>query len=106
MHDYDLCVHCFRSLIHNVTKNLAEHGEKLDDTTKADVQSAIDDAKAVEASADVEVIKSKVTALSTAAMKIGQAMYGKKGADGSSSPAGAAEDATYDEKEKKAEEKK
>jgi molecular chaperone DnaK len=66
-------------LVHSVTKNLSEHGDKLDDATKAEIQKAIDDAKTVENSTDLEVVKAKNAALSSAAMKIGTAMYGKGG---------------------------
>jgi molecular chaperone DnaK len=64
-------------LIHNVSKNLSEHGEKIDATVKTEIQAAIDDAKAVGADASVELLKEKVQALTNASMKIGQAMYGK-----------------------------
>lgn len=69
---------CIR-LIYSVGKNLTEHGDKLDEETKKEVQTAIDEAKALGSEADVETIKNKVSALSQASMKIGQAMYGKKG---------------------------
>lgn len=71
-------------LVHSVEKNLSEHGEKLDEETKKEVQKAIDEAKAVSSDADVETLKDKSSALSTASMKIGQAMY-SKGSGGSSS---------------------
>jgi len=40
------------SLVHSVTKSLSEHGEKLDEATKTEVQAAIDAAKQVDAEAD------------------------------------------------------
>ena len=40
-----------------MTKNLAEHGEKLDDETKKTVQDAIDSAKTLDSSASVETLK-------------------------------------------------
>ena len=80
----------FIRLIHSVTKNLAEHGDKLDDKTKEEVQKAIDDAKTLPSDASVDVVKAKVTELSSASMKIGQAMYSKKGSDSDSGDAGAA----------------
>ena len=94
-----------------MTKNLAEHGDKLDDKTKAEVQTALDEAKAVDAAADVETVKAKVSALSSSAMKIGQVMYqGQKGAEGQDAAAsnnkegaGAeekAQEAEFDEKKK------
>jgi molecular chaperone DnaK len=68
-------------LIHSVNKNLAEHSEKLDDATKTDVQAAIDAANSVSSDADLEKLREAVSALSNASMKIGQAMYNKKGGD-------------------------
>ena len=66
------------SLIHNSTKTMSEHGDKLDEATKADFQKAIDEAKAVDANADLDTLKAKISALSTASMNVGKAMYGKK----------------------------
>jgi len=66
------------SLIHNSTKTMSEHGDKLDEATKAEFQKAIDEAKAVDANADLDTLKAKISALSTASMNVGKAMYGKK----------------------------
>ena len=66
------------SLQHSVNKNLAEHGAKLDESTKAEIKKALDDAAAVSKTAPVDEVKAKSAALSNAAMKIGQAMYGNK----------------------------
>jgi molecular chaperone DnaK len=64
-----------------VNKNLAEHSEKLDDATKTEVQAAIDAANSVSSDADLEKLREAVSSLSNASMKIGQAMYNKKGGD-------------------------
>ena len=68
------------SLQHSVQKNLDEHGDKLDDATKEEVQKALADAKELAEDADAATIKEKVSALSAVSMKIGQAMY--KGGEG------------------------
>jgi molecular chaperone DnaK len=101
------------SLIHSVGKNLEEHGDKLDEETKKSVQDAIDAAKTVDQAASLETIKEKSAALSTAAMKIGEAMYKKTGDAASDEAAShndenAAQDAEYSEKkdEEKKDEKK
>ena len=99
-------------------KNLSEHGEKLDEKTKTEVQEALEAAKkgshflsiiaiatthawmfysptrlfsrldihfvhfvflSVDAEVDIETLKEAVTNLSNASMKIGQAIYSKKG---------------------------
>lgn len=65
-------------LIHSVGKNLSEHKDKLDSATVAEIEKAIADAKQHEASTDLEVLKAQNAALSSASMKIGQAIYGKK----------------------------
>lgn len=96
------------SLIHSVEKNLSEHGEKLDATTKSEVQTALDEAKALGKDADLDTIKAKSSTLSSASMKIGQAIYGKKGDAGDAGSdekaESKAEDAEF--KEKKEETKK
>ena len=83
-------------------KNLIEHKEKLDEATISEINTAIDDAKTVESSTDVDAIKSKSSALSSAAMKIGQAMYKKDGSSGDSSAqakdSNDVKDAQYEEK--------
>ena len=83
-------------MIHSVGKNLVEHGDKLDEETKIEVQKAIDDAKKVD-SADIEVIKAQSQALSNAAMKIGTAMYKKDGSS-ETKPSDSTENAQYEEK--------
>jgi molecular chaperone DnaK len=69
------------SLVHSVEKSLNEHGEKLDEKTKTEVSEALDAAKKIDSEAAVEAVKEMVTNLSGASMKIGQAIYAKKGDD-------------------------
>ena len=66
------------SLIYGTEKNLTDNGDKLDDETKVEVNKAIEEAKAVKDGEDLDEIKEKSDALNKAAMKIGQAMYGKQ----------------------------
>jgi molecular chaperone DnaK len=68
-------------LVHSVGKSLEEHGGKLDDATKTEVQAALDEAKAI-STEEVDTIKAAVSKLSSAALKIGQSMYAKPGAGG------------------------
>jgi len=94
------------SLIHTVTKNLAEHGDKIDAAVKEEVQKAIDEAKAIDATSDFDVVKAKKEALSQASMKIGQAMYANKGGEGAdSAPKDEAKEADFEEKKEKDEKK-
>jgi len=97
------------SLIHSVGKNLSEHADKVDADTKAEIEKALEEARALDSTSDLEVIKEKSAALSAASMKIGEAMY-KKGGDGETPAEGEApkddKDATEAEyTEKKKEEK-
>mmetsp|Transcript_8967 Transcript_8967/g.11683 ORF Transcript_8967/g.11683 Transcript_8967/m.11683 type:complete len:667 (-) Transcript_8967:222-2222(-) len=67
------------ALVYQTEKTVTEHGDKLSDEDKKEVNKAIADLKAALEKgddADLEDIKSKKEALSKQAMKIGQAMYG------------------------------
>ena len=100
------------SLTHSVAKNLEEHGEKVDQETKDEVNKAIDAAKALPEDAGLETMKTTVSQLQEASMKIGKAMYGKKEGEAASEEDGntaseekkTAEDVEYEEK--KTDEKK
>jgi len=100
------------SLIHSVEKNLGEHGDKLDEATKDEINKALEEAKALpNEGVALDELKAKSEALNTASMKIGQAMYGKgdgSAAEGSenSEDAAKADEAEFKEKEGDAEEKK
>jgi molecular chaperone DnaK len=76
------------SLIHTTERQLAEHGDKVDASVKAEIQSAIDEAKSAVEGGDPETMNAKAQTLAQAAMKLGQAIYEKEqanaagGADG------------------------
>lgn len=98
-------------LIHSVGKNLDDHKEKIDDATKADIEKALEEARAVDQNTPLETIKEKSEALSAASMKIGEAMYKKTEGEGTEKKEGEEEvsEAEFKEKEegeKKDEEKK
>ncbi len=84
-------------LAHSTERQLAEHGDKVDEGLKAEIQTAIDETKAAIESNDIEAMKSKTAALSQVAMKLGQAIYEKEQAgspgDGASDDSGAAQGA-------------
>merc|ERR1711920_1128230 len=63
------------SLIYTTEKSLKDNGDKLDDETKKEVETAIEEAKKAKDSDDLDEINAKKEALSQASMKIGQAMY-------------------------------
>jgi molecular chaperone DnaK len=63
------------SLVHQVEKNLADHGDKLGAQEKGEAESAIAAAKTALEGSDVEALKQATERLSQAAMKIGESMY-------------------------------
>ncbi|KQT85302.1 molecular chaperone DnaK [Aurantimonas sp. Leaf443] len=65
------------SLVHSAEKSLADYGDKVSETDRGAIRSAIDDLKAEleKPEADAEVIKAKSDTLAQASMKLGQAMY-------------------------------
>jgi len=97
------------SLAHNVTKSLAEHGDKLDAQTKGEIEAVLQKAKAAEKDGknDLEALKALTQELSQASMKIGQVMYKNAGGAESSEPTEPkkegeeAQEAEFKEKDKK-----
>jgi molecular chaperone DnaK len=65
------------SMVYSTEKSLGEHGEKLEAKDKDNIQKAIDELKEIlkDESASSENIKSKLDALNTSAMKLGEIMY-------------------------------
>ena len=65
------------SMVYSTEKSLAEHGDKLDIKDKENIEKSIKELKDVlkNESADAGEIKSKLDALNTAAMKLGEIMY-------------------------------
>ena len=65
------------SMVYSTEKSLKEHGDKLDTKDKDNIQKSIDDLKDVlkDENASAESLKSKLDALNTAAMKLGEIMY-------------------------------
>merc|ERR1712054_243894 len=65
------------SMVYSTEKSLKEHGDKLDSKDKDNIQKSIDDLKDVlkDENASAESLKSKLDALNTAAMKLGEIMY-------------------------------
>ena len=65
------------SLIHTTERQLADNGDKVDDSLKSEIQSAIDAAKAAVEGGDADQMNEKAQALAQVAMKLGQAIYEK-----------------------------
>ena len=66
------------SLIHTTERQLSEHGDKVDEATKTEIETALAEAKAAVEGGDVEDMSAKGQALAQAAMKLGQAIYEKE----------------------------
>jgi molecular chaperone DnaK len=81
------------SLIHSTERQLEEHGDKVDASLKAEIQAAVDEAKAAVEAGETEAIQAKAQALAQVAMKLGQAIYEKDQAAAASSPETGAADA-------------
>jgi molecular chaperone DnaK len=81
-------------LAHSTERQLTEHGDKVDEALKTEIQTAINETRQAVESGDIEAMKSKTAALSQVAMKLGQAIYEKEQAGpagGASDDAGAAQ---------------
>jgi molecular chaperone DnaK len=83
------------AVIHSTEKALAEHGDKIGEAERTEIQTALDDLKGVLEGGDAEVIATKTQTLIQASMKLGEAMY-KAQQDAGEEPAasgpGAADD--------------
>jgi len=64
------------SLIYSVEKTLSEHGEKISETDKKEIEAALEECKTKKDSSDnPEEIKAAVSALTTASHKMSEHMY-------------------------------
>jgi len=63
------------ALIHSTEKNLEEHGDKIPETDRTEIEGGVQALKDVLESEDTDEIKSKSEALMQVAMKLGEAMY-------------------------------
>jgi len=78
------------ALVHSTRKSLDEHGDKLEDSEKEAIESAIKELEATLQDGDKAQIDEKIEALNTAAQKLGEKMYAdmqaeaaaQEGADG------------------------
>ena len=77
------------SMVHTTERQLAEHGDKVDESLKSEIEAAIAEAKTAIDSGDADAMKEKSAALGTVAMKLGQAIYEKEQASAAAeAPAG------------------
>ena len=78
------------SLVYQTEKAMKDYGDKVDASSKAAIESALPDLKAVLAnqSASVEEIKSKTEALQQASYKLAEEMYKNANPQGGAGPQG------------------
>jgi molecular chaperone DnaK len=63
------------ALVHQVDKNLQEHGDKVDAATKGQIEADLNALKSAMESDDAAAIKAKSEALAASSMKLGEAIY-------------------------------
>jgi molecular chaperone DnaK len=86
------------SLIHSTEAQLKEHGDKVSGDIKAEIETALVEAKAAVESGDAETMTTKTDALSQAAMKLGQAIYEQAQAAGGPDASTKGEESTAEAK--------
>ncbi|MEO5640697.1 MAG: Hsp70 family protein, partial [Sphingomicrobium sp.] len=86
------------SLIHSTEAQLKEHGDKVSADIKAEIETALGEAKTAVEGGDAEVMTAKTEALAQAAMKLGQAIYEQAQAAGGADASTGAEEATAEAK--------
>jgi molecular chaperone DnaK len=74
------------SLIHSTEKQLAEHGDKVSADIKSEIEKALAEAKTAVESGDADEMQQKTSALTQAAMKLGEAMYKAQQAEAQGAP--------------------
>lgn len=66
------------SLIHSTESQLREHGDKVDEALKSEIEAAVAEAKTAVEGGDPAAMTEKAQALAQVAMKLGQAIYEKE----------------------------
>src|ERR1700709_1401841 len=65
------------AVMHSTEQQLKEHGDKVDESLKTEIEAAVAEAKSAVEGGDTDTIKAKAEALAQVAMKLGQAIYEK-----------------------------
>jgi len=73
------------SLAYSVEKSLKEHGDKIPENEKSEIESAIANLKEAAKGEDIDDIKAKTEQLTQTAMKLGEAMYQGQPGEGEAS---------------------
>ena len=93
-------------LIYSVEKTLKEHGDKVSEDEKQNIEKAVEDLRTASEKEDVDDIKAKIEALTQASHKLAQQMYeaAAKEAEGEGEPGGEAPGEEPPKEEKKGKE--
>ena len=83
-------------IVYTTEKSLKEHADKIDEETKKNIETALEELKAVMDGDDKDAINSKMEALAQSAHKLAEAMYAETEGEGGEA-AGGAEAAGSDE---------
>jgi molecular chaperone DnaK len=67
------------TLVYSVEKSVADYGSKLTESERAEIQKALEQAKAVKDGQDADAIKKAVAELSKASHKLAEEVYSKTG---------------------------
>ena len=67
------------STVYDVTKSLAEHGDKVDADTRSGIESAIAEVRSVLEGGDAEAIRARTQALREASFKLAEVIYQQAG---------------------------
>jgi molecular chaperone DnaK len=63
------------NIIYSTEKSLKEHGDKIDQATKANIEKALENLKRVQAEEDINKIKAAIEELTNASHKLAEEMY-------------------------------
>jgi len=70
------------ALVDQTEKTLKEHGDKVDEATKKDIESAVEALKQAKDSNNIDDLKQKIESLSKASHKLAEVMYQQAAQDG------------------------
>ncbi|MGO4526146.1 molecular chaperone DnaK [Microvirga sp. 2MCAF35] len=85
------------SLIHATEKSMTEYGDKVSESDRQGITTAIDALRQALAAEDAEVIKARTTDLMQASMKLGEAMYAAQANAGEGGEQASAEEPKKDD---------
>jgi molecular chaperone DnaK len=85
-----------QSLIHSTEKAMADHGDKVAETEKSAIETAMADLKTELEGDNAEAIAAKTQTLMQASMKLGEAMYQAQQGDGEDAAADKTDDGVVD----------